>query len=365
MSSQKAESSSDPRSGSSPTPGAQTPFAKAAKTVRRRIVGAGKSLVRAGKQRFTVMLIPHSERRVLNFQLNTFALAFLALVIALVLGGFFYLSTTFTGTARTAENRAEALEEADASLDSIRTELGELSKVSDVFVGALTETLSTLGIGPEGDTGTPSQTGDMSSFLEVQEIAEGELSEIYELQDLIATLRGATGFMSEMREVLEAQRQFLSDIPNMWPVPNSFRVTMEWGPNIHPIHGGWYMHKGIDIRGDLNMSVVASANGKVIETGYEPVGYGTYVVLQHRYGFRTKYSHLHALTVAEGDDVVQGQRIGTLGSSGMTTGPHLDFIIWLGENVVDPAAYLKITNSWSRDMAIRRNRTVTGTPYGN
>ncbi len=366
MSSQKEEeSNSGPRPASGQGLAVETPFAKAAQSMRRRIVRAGKHFVRAGKQRFTVMLIPHSERRVLNFQLNTFVLVFLALLIALVLGGFFYLSTTFTGTARTAENRAEALEQADASLDSIRTELGELSKVSDVFVAAFSETLSTLGIGPEGDTGTTSQTGDMSSFLEVQEIAEGELSEIYELQDLIATLRGATGFMSEMREVVEAQRQFLSDIPNMWPVPSSFNVTMEWGPNIHPIHGGWYMHKGIDIRGDINMNVVASANGKVIETGYEPVGYGTYVVLQHRYGFRTKYSHMHSLSVAEGDSVVQGQKIGTLGNSGMTTGPHLDFIIWLGENVVDPAAYLKITNSWSRDMAVRRNRTVTGTPYGN
>lgn len=357
----------DNNRGSGTSGGAQasSPAGHLTQRVRQGLRSIGRNFLKAGKQRFTVMFIPHSERRVLNFQLNTFALAFLAVMFALILGAFFYLSTTYTGTARAAENRAEALAQADASLDSIRSELSELNKVSDLFVSALTETLASLGIGSGDDFAGPTRTGDMSSFLEVQEIAEGELSEIHELQTLAATLRGATGFLGETREVLEAQRRLLSDIPHMWPVPASFNVTMEWGPNIHPVHGGWYMHKGIDIRGSTNMDIVSSANGKVIETGHEPMGYGTYAVVQHKYGFRTQYSHLHSLLVAEGDEVVQGQRIGTLGNSGMSTGPHLDFIIWLGENVVDPAAYLKITNSWSRDMAIRRNRTVTATPFGN
>ncbi|MFW6329546.1 MAG: M23 family metallopeptidase, partial [Alkalispirochaetaceae bacterium] len=53
-------------------------------------------------------------------------------------------------------------------------------------------------------------------------------------------------------------------------------------------------------------------------------------------------------SVSEGDDVVQGQVIGTLGNTGISTGPHLDFQIWLGTDVVDPAAFLKISNDWQR-----------------
>ena len=65
---------------------------------------------------------------------------------------------------------------------------------------------------------------------------------------------------------------------------------------------------------------MSSANGKVLETGYNPSGYGNFVLIRHKYGFRTRYAHLQNIYVSEGQEVVQGGIIGTLGNTGISTG---------------------------------------------
>ncbi|MDZ7792491.1 MAG: M23 family metallopeptidase [Spirochaetia bacterium] len=87
---------------------------------------------------------------------------------------------------------------------------------------------------------------------------------------------------------------------------------------------------------------VAAANGKVIERKYEPMGFGNYIVIRHAYGFATKYAHLDNVYVEEGDVVTQGQKIGTMGNTGMSTGPHLHFEVRIGAQVVDPERFLNV-----------------------
>lgn len=87
---------------------------------------------------------------------------------------------------------------------------------------------------------------------------------------------------------------------------------------------------------------MAAANGKVIERGYEAMGFGNYVVIRHAYGFSTKYAHLSKVFVNEGDIVTQGQRIGTMGNTGLSTGQHLHFEVRIGSQVVDPLRFLNV-----------------------
>ncbi|HOV63162.1 MAG TPA: M23 family metallopeptidase, partial [Spirochaetia bacterium] len=67
-----------------------------------------------------------------------------------------------------------------------------------------------------------------------------------------------------------------------------------------------------------------------------------YVVIRHSYGFQTKYGHLDSVYVEEGDTVTQGQKIGTMGNTGLSTGPHLHFEVRIGSQVVDPARFLNV-----------------------
>lgn len=316
------------------------------------IIAIGRGVVRAitavyqfGTQRYTVMFIPHSEKKGLNFQINSFAMVFVGLLLAALVGGFFYLSTYFSGSARLIRERTEALEQSEAGLDGVIDELSELLNVYQVFDTTLEQTLRGLDIA-EGDSPETSGAsgGDLSAFLNVRSVEPGEIRELQEIQRVAETLKNAVDPLTEIAAVIEAQKQILGDIPNLWPVIDGRgRVTMEFGPNRHPVNDQWYIHKGFDIADAVGVPVVSAAGGKVTEVGVDAPGYGLYVWIDHKYGFKTRYSHLQRTFVSEGQDVHQGERIGTLGNTGLSTGPHLDFQIWLGTDVVDPAAFLKIS----------------------
>lgn len=299
--------------------------------------------------RFTVMLIPHSERKVINFHVNILTMVFVGAVIVAVAGGFFYFSTMYTGSARLISEKNERLEQSEASLESVLDELAEVVKVAETFDQTLAQTIEELDLGRVDDGEQQlASAGDLASFLDVRSVERDELRELQQLRSIATNLRASVEPLESIREVLNSQQDLLADIPNYWPlVAGRGRVTMEFGPNIHPVTAQWYLHKGFDIADSVGVPVVSSANGKVVELGFDP-GYGMYVWVRHKYGFRTRYSHLQSISISEGEDVVQGQVIGTLGNTGISTGPHLDFQIWLGTDVVDPAAFLKISNDWQR-----------------
>ena len=295
------------------------------------------------------MLIPHSERSVLNFHVNALVLIFVGVLFVGVLGSFVYLSSVQIGSTAIIENREQELSSSQANLDAVIGEVQSLLRTGRAFDEELVDTINSLGVQQPDETVPAAVTrGDLASFFDIEAVADDQVREIQDLRNLTETLDRAVSPLREMRAVLESQQALLADVPNFWPVGSGLgRVTMEFGPNIHPITGQWYLHKGIDIAGPPGLPVVASANGKVVEMGYDP-GYGFYVFLRHKYGFRTRYSHLQSILVTEGQDVVQGERIGTLGNTGISTGPHLDFIVMLGTDVVDPAAFLKISNTFAR-----------------
>lgn len=313
-------------------------------SIWRKIGQAFGNIVRSGRQRFTIMFIPHSEKRVLNLQLNTFALMFVAVIVVVVVSGFFYLATVFSGSERVADETAAQLREAEASLEQVRMEVGEFLQVYDVFEDALQTTLERLDISAASGDDVTVSGGDLAAMLDLESVEDGEIREMLDLQRVVASLNASIGSLGEISEVLELNRQLLSDIPNYWPVINGLGwVTMEFGPNIHPIQGIWYMHKGIDIAHFAGTPIVAAANGKVTKAGWDTIGYGGYVELDHSYGFRTKYGHMQSVVVSEGDTVQQGQRLGTMGNTGMSTGTHLDFQIWIGTENIDPAYFLKLS----------------------
>lgn len=124
-----------------------------------------------------------------------------------------------------------------------------------------------------------------------------------------------------------------------WLRPASGRVSSPFGYRIHPIFGIRRFHRGIDIAG--SGPIVAARAGRVTTAQYHN-SYGYYVVIDHGDGYRSLYAHLLSnLQVRVGDQVEQGQRIGTMGSTGDSTGVHLHFEIHDKGNYVDPANYIK------------------------
>ncbi len=309
----------------------------------------GKSRLRAAlSRRVTIMLIPHSERSALNFHVSILVLAAISLVLVVAVGTFVYLSSRHIGSNVVIESQQQELEENQANLDAALAEIRNVLRVARSFDAELVETMNSLGISPpDSGSGTGVAQGDLAEFQTLQAVAEDRAREIQDLRNAAEGLRDAVEPVREIRQVLQSQESLLADIPNLWPVQNGMgRVAMEFGPNIHPITGQWYLHNGISIAGPPGTPIVASANGRVVEMGYDP-DYGLYVMLRHKYGFRTQYSYLQSITVREGQNLVQGQQVGTLGNTGISSRYQLDFMVKLGTDVVDPAAFLKTADRFA------------------
>jgi murein DD-endopeptidase MepM/ murein hydrolase activator NlpD len=99
-------------------------------------------------------------------------------------------------------------------------------------------------------------------------------------------------------------------------------------------------HKGVDIAAPLGTSVFVASEGEVLRTGYEAGGYGRFIEVRHPNGMTTLYAHLSRVDVARGDRLGSGERIGLVGSTGRSTGPHLHFEVRRDDAQVNPVSVL-------------------------
>lgn len=119
------------------------------------------------------------------------------------------------------------------------------------------------------------------------------------------------------------------------PPVEGMRLTSGFGFRRHPFTGGNSFHAGIDLGAPRGTPVYAAASGRVVEARRSAI-YGRYVVLEHNNGYETLYGHLDSIEVQLNEHVSSGMIIGTVGSSGLTTGPHLHFEVRLHGRPRDP-----------------------------
>ena len=99
------------------------------------------------------------------------------------------------------------------------------------------------------------------------------------------------------------------------------------------------MHQGVDFAAEMGEPIYASGNGKVVEVSYNFFGYGIEVVIDHGFGYKTRYAQLSEIYVKEGDVVVRGEQIGEMGNSGRSSGCHLHYEVLYRNNRVNPMNY--------------------------
>ena len=124
-----------------------------------------------------------------------------------------------------------------------------------------------------------------------------------------------------------------------WPTPGYTRVTSEFGYRMHPILLYVKMHTGIDIAAPYGATVIAANSGKVIASYYNS-SYGNMIIIDHGGGIATLYAHLSSRLSNVGDMVVRGQTIAKVGSTGLSTGPHLHFEVRVNGVYQNPRSYL-------------------------
>lgn len=127
-------------------------------------------------------------------------------------------------------------------------------------------------------------------------------------------------------------------LPTVWP--HLGKINNEFGFRRNPFGGRTYeFHPGMDIDGERGESVFAPANGTVIKAGWTG-GYGNMIEIDHGNGLTTRYGHLSKIEIEVGDEIVRGQEIGLIGSTGRSTGPHLHFELRLNDRSINPRHFL-------------------------
>jgi murein DD-endopeptidase MepM/ murein hydrolase activator NlpD len=296
------------------------------------------------RRRYTIVLVPHSEKNVYNFQVTFLTICVAGLLISGMLASFIWYETSYGSYKNNLTSKDSRLREAQASLDQLRDEMSVLWREAHTFQSTLSGVFSSLGVNVAADSSKTTGTGDLSSFFDMRETSEGRLREADDARSLANYLSSAVEPLKEMGALLDSQSSLLTEVPNIWPIKGGIgHISMFFGENNDPFTGQIYVHKGIDLstyrQGD---PIVATADGQVVTVDFDENGFGNYVIIRHKHGFYTRYGHMQSFKVRTGQRVQQGEVIGYIGNTGRSTGPHVHYEVHIGSDVVDPYKFLNI-----------------------
>ncbi len=150
----------------------------------------------------------------------------------------------------------------------------------------------------------------------------------------------------EIELMLSHADNMSSCIPAIYPIlpdRSVFRISSPYGYRYHPLLKRRRMHTGIDFALPKGNGVYATGDGVVEEVKVEVRGYGRQVVINHGFGYKTRYAHLHSINVAQGQKLKRGQQIGLVGNTGKSTGPHLHYEVLFKNKPVDPMAFMDLS----------------------
>ena len=173
---------------------------------------------------------------------------------------------------------------------------------------------------PSESNASPPRT---AGVMDDEQLFAGLHTEVQSLEELVGALHGKVAR--------------LAATPSAWPAIGW--VTSGFGYRISPFTGRRDFHEGIDIAAEFGTPIVAPAPGRVVFAGRKG-GLGMAITLDHGYGVRTTYGHLQRVLVQPGSRVARGQQLATMGSSGLSTGPHVHYIVEVGGKRVDPLDYI-------------------------
>lgn len=187
----------------------------------------------------------------------------------------------------------------------------------------------------QSDRHTPSYTAYPGNTMQIASLAQHTSLDFQALSEMVDTMEAS---MEQTLIKAQNKRMAVDAYPSYWPT-RSKRLTSGFGYRKDPFTGRATFHAGIDIDGEIGDVVFSAADGTVSDTGYDS-RLGNYIVIDHLGELQTTYMHLKRADAKVGDVVVRGERIGLIGTTGRSTGPHLHFQIMQKNEPVNPLKFL-------------------------
>ena len=184
--------------------------------------------------------------------------------------------------------------------------------------------------------------GGTNRYEHLMDMADAELvvNTTQKLDLLVKQLYIQSRSFDEVVELCRNHDQMLRCIPAIQPIANKDlrRTASGYGRRVDPVYGTTKFHEGMDFSAATDTEVYATGDGTVVEAGWQ-TGFGNTIVIDHGFGYQTRYAHLNAFRTRVGKKVVRGEVIGEVGSTGKSTGPHLHYEVHVKGQVVNPVNY--------------------------
>ncbi|MEW6162344.1 MAG: M23 family metallopeptidase [Nitrospirota bacterium] len=271
-----------------------------------------KNLCKKAFTPVTIMLIPHSNTKPLNFKIPS-------------IGVFFSVLLWIFGTIYVLSIAIDTIE-----YQSMKKKLGYYSQQ---FL-ELSSTISALK-NAEREFKRLFSLGSKEKILEnIDTSSSGSI----DMENLKQEIEKTIETVGEIKDYLRLQKDLYLATPKELPVEGT--ITSHYGKRKHPRSGDVDLHTGLDISTSPGNPIRATADGIVSFSGWNR-GSGNLVVLEHGFGFSTFYAHNRMNTVKVGQKVRRGDVIGYVGSTGNATGPHVHYEVWKDGSPVNPIRYIK------------------------
>lgn len=302
---------------------------------------------RLSKKYYTVLIVPDDSPKTRKLRVPQWILTRAAAVLGVfVLGVLGAAVHYFQVVGEVTENKALRDENVQLRTDlkRIRERIAQISSTLDRVerfdqklraITLLSDPERHLAIGPVGMA--DSEDRDSPSARAMLSEAEDPQAMRNKLDTLTAEAARQEASLQELQAYFEDQKSLLASTPSVWPVRGW--VTSDFGHRLDPFTAERIMHKGLDIATAHGTPVLSPSDATVIFAGIES-GYGKVLVLDHGYGLKTRFAHLADAQVKVGDRVKRGDRIGSVGNTGRSTGPHLHYEVRVNGMPENPRKFI-------------------------
>lgn len=195
-------------------------------------------------------------------------------------------------------------------------------------------------VAPRQDSAEVAAQGSLEATVAPQASADSLGTAV---RELLETVKAFGGWMRETNALSVLAKERARFTPSICPLKEgTFRFTAPFGVRTDPMEGDGRMHDGIDLACPQGNPVHVTADGVVEFIDSDIFGYGNCIIVDHGYGYKTRYAHLSIIRTSENIRLKRGDIIGETGVSGRATGPHLHYEVILDGVTVDPEEYIDI-----------------------
>ncbi len=304
-----------------------------------RIKKGWRRFILKGKERITVMFIPHTEKKIINFHISIFTISFIAGIIVLTVTITSVMIINHTSTIKEVTKLKKYGSNSRIQVKKYKNEINKLYTIFQKFKPEITHLYSLIP-GSNIDTlwakgGVPNPDPDAGLSGDI--LKSTPPVEILNIEEIRNELKTTKDLLVKIKKFIEYRKKIIGNTPSIWPIDGY--IISRFGQRSSPYTFKREFHNGIDIEAFPCAEIRATAPGTVEEIKWDSV-LGLTISIKHKYGFVTSYSHCQRAAVEVDQKISKGEVIGYVGKTGKTTRYICYYQIRIGTEYVDPMPYL-------------------------